>query len=136
MNIQQEIIYHIVKASDFRENVICSMYVPESLLREGFIHCTFGENTTLLVIEDFFSDVSEKIYLLKIITNAVIAPVCFEDAAASSQSGKKHLEVETIFPHIYGPLNLDSVEGIGIVGRSEDSFLWPDKFSSDYSDFL
>jgi uncharacterized protein (DUF952 family) len=135
MNIQHEIIYHIVTASDFRKNVIGFMYVPESLLREGFIHCTFGRNTTLLVMEDFFGDVSGTIYLLKIVTNAVIAPVRFEDAASSSHSGKKHLEVETVFPHIYGPLILDAVEGLGVIGRSGDKFLWPETFSAYLPDF-
>ena len=135
MNIEHEIIYHIVTAYDFRENVIGSMYVPKSLLREGFIHCTFGKNTTLLVIEDFFSDISETIYLLKIVTNGVIAPVRFEDAAPSSEGGKKHLEVETVFPHIYGSLNLDAVEGLGVIRRSEDRFLWPETFSANLSDF-
>ena len=135
MNIQHEIIYHIVKASDFRKNIIGSMYVPESMLREGFIHCTFGKNTTVFVMEDFFSDVSGMIYLLKIVTNAVIAPVRFEDAASSSEGRKKHLEVETVFPHIYGPLNLDAVEGLGVIGRSGDKFLWPETFSAYLSDF-
>ncbi len=135
MNIEHEIIYHIVKASDFRKNVIGSMYVPENLLREGFIHCTFGKNTTLLVIEDFFSAISETIYLLKIVTNAVIAPVRFEDAAPSSEGGKKHLEAETVFPHIYGSLNLDAVEGLGVIGRSGDRFLWPETFSAYLPDF-
>ncbi len=128
MNIQSEIIYHLVKASDFRENIIGSRYAPGSLLREGFIHCTSGENTTLLVIENFFSNVSESIYLLKIITNAVIAPVRFEEA--TSNSGGKNPEVETVFPHIYGSLNLDAVEGLGVVGRLGDRFLWPETFSS------
>ena len=135
MNVQPDIIYHIVTAVDFRENVIGSMYVPKSLLREGFIHCTFGEDTTLLVMADFFCNVSGTIYLLKIITNAVIAPVRFAEAAPSPDGGSRHLEVESVFPHIYGSLNLDAVEGIGIVGRSGDRFLWPESFSAGLSDF-
>ena len=136
MSIQHDIIYHIVTAADFRKNVIGNMYAPENLVREGFIHCTSGEDTTLLVMEDFFIDVSGTIYLLKIVTNAVMAPVRFEDAAPSTEGGRKHLEVETVFPHIYGSLNLDAVEGLGVVGRSGDGFLWPEDFSANLSDFI
>ena len=136
MSIYPETIYHIVTAADYKANIIGSMYAPDSILREGFIHCTSGEDTTLLVIEDFFCNISGTIYLLKIVTDAVIAPVRFEDAALSTGGGRKHLEVETVFPHIYGSLNLDAVEGIGIVERSGAGFLWPIRFSSDISDFL
>ena len=136
MSMQHDIIYHIVTAADFRKNVIGNKYAPESLVREGFIHCTSGEDTTLLVMEDFFINVSGTIYLLKIVTNAVIAPVRFEDAAPSSEGGRKHLEASTVFPHIYGSLNLDAVESIGVVGRSGERFLWPDFFSADLSDFI
>ena len=136
MNIQPDIIYHIVTAADFRKNVIGSMYAAGSLLTDGFIHCTSGEDTTLLVIEDFFSNINGTIYLLKIVTNAVIAPVRFEDAAPSPAGGRKHLEASTVFPHIYGSLNLDAVEGIGVVGRSGDSYLWPMFFSKGLSDFI
>ncbi len=136
MSMQHDIIYHIVTAADYRKNVIGNMYAPESLVREGFIHCTSGKDTTLLVMEDFFSNVSGTIYLLKIITNAVIAPVRFEDAAPSPEGGSRHLEVKSVFPHIYGSLNLDAVESIGVVGRSGDKFLWPDFFSANLSDFV
>jgi uncharacterized protein (DUF952 family) len=135
MKIQSEIIYHIVTASEFRKNVIGSMYAPESLLREGYIHCSSEEYTTLLVVEDFFNDESEPIYLLRIVTDAVIVPVRFEFASDSFYSGKKHLEAETVFPHIYGSLNLDAVEGLGEIGRVRDKFLWPKIFSPDISAF-
>ena len=72
MDTQPDIIYHIVTVADYRENVIGSMYAAMSLLTEGFIHCTSGRDTTLLVIEDYFSNISEPIYLLKIAANGIL----------------------------------------------------------------
>ncbi len=135
MKIQSEIIYHIVSSSNFKNDVVGSMYAPDSLLRNGFIHCTSGEESTLLVAEDYFSNIKESIFLLKIVIDAVLAPVRFEDGVPYFEVRKKHLEVETIFSHIYGPLNLDAVEGLGVIGRSGDRFLWPETFSAYLPDF-
>ncbi|MCK5672113.1 MAG: DUF952 domain-containing protein [Spirochaetales bacterium] len=129
MNIQTEIIYHIVSSSDFKKNVIGYMYAPGSLLRNGYIHCASGEKITLLVAEDSFSKIEESIYIIKIIVNAVLVPVRFEE---SPQLGS----VGIIFPHIYGSLNLDAVEGIGFLSRSGSKFLWPDTFYSDLTKFI
>ncbi|MCK5153085.1 MAG: DUF952 domain-containing protein [Spirochaetales bacterium] len=136
MNIQTEIIYHIVSSANFKNDVVGSMYAPGSLLRTGFIHCTSGEETTLLAAEDFFSNIKGIIYLLKIVVNAVIAPVRFEDAAPSPESGKNQLEAGSLFPHIYGSLNMDAIEGIGTLTRYGTGFLWPDNFFPDFTKFI
>jgi uncharacterized protein (DUF952 family) len=134
--MESDYIYHIVSISDYKKNIICSMYAPESLLKQGFIHCTAGEKTTLLVAEDYFPGFQTKIYLLKIIKDAVLAPVRFENAVKEPSSGRKHLDSTSLFPHIYGSLNLDSIEGIGILIRPVNKFLWPDTFYPYFSDIM
>ena len=136
MNIQPEIIYHIVSSSDFKKDVVGSMYAPGSLLRNGFIHCTSGEESTLLVVEDYFSNIKESIFLLKIVVDAVLAPVRFEEPSLSLAAGRKHFVSDLFFPHIYGSLNLDAVEGLGVIRRSVDKFMWPEIFSAYNSDLL
>jgi uncharacterized protein (DUF952 family) len=135
MNTQTEIIYHIVSSADFKSYVIGSMYAPESLFKNGFIHCASREEDTLLIAEDYFDKIEGSVYLIKIIVDAVLAPVRFEESSFSLSAGKKHPESGVLFPHIYGSLNLDAVEGLGVIRRSGDKFLWPETFSAYISNF-
>lgn len=127
MNIQTGIIYHILSSEDFKSFIIGSMYAPESLIHDGFIHCTSLAETALLAAENLYDKIEGSVYLMKIIVDAVLAPVRFEISSK--------YEPEILFPHIYGSLNLDAVEGIGLLTRSGAKFLWPDFFHTDLDMF-
>ena len=118
-NQNPEIIYHTVGKADYYNNLIGSMYVPETIVRDGFIHCSSFKEDVLQIVKNSFSMFEGTIFIVKIISDAVLAPVRFE----------KSSESETLYPHIYGPLNLDAVDGIGIIRKSRGQFYWPEEFS-------
>lgn len=64
----------------------------------GFIHCS-SPHQTMEIVNRRFAD-RENLILLFIDADKVAAPVKFE-RALSGRAG--------VFPHIYGPLNLDAV---------------------------
>ena len=90
-------IYHIVLPetwSDFTD----SNYEHESLATEGFIHCSFEEQLEE-VLKRYFRGVDAVTILeidpAKLTSRLVVEP---------STNGER-------YPHIYGPINTDSIVG-------------------------
>ena len=50
-----DFIYHLVLESEFLNQTRDNMYTPPFFSQEGFIHCTNGEDLTILIANDFFS---------------------------------------------------------------------------------
>ncbi|HAF61651.1 MAG TPA: DUF952 domain-containing protein [Anaerolineaceae bacterium] len=90
-------IYHIVTAGTWREALEYGTYNADTLKNEGFIHCC-----TLTQIagvkEMWFKGISDLLQL-EIDPQLLSSDLKYED---SHQTGE-------LFPHIYGPLNLDAV---------------------------
>jgi uncharacterized protein (DUF952 family) len=90
-------IYHIVlpdKWNDFRG----SSYEHESLATEGFIHCSFEEQLEE-VMKRYFRGF-EAVTILEIDPAKLTSRLVVEP----STNGES-------YPHIYGPINLDSIVG-------------------------
>lgn len=94
-------IYHILPKTEWYQVKSQSEYAPESLQNEKFIHCSKADQLST-VANSFFKG-RKDLYVLKINEKKVLSKVVFE-APYESPQGQIH------FPHIYGPLNLDSVE--------------------------
>lgn len=124
----RETIYHLVTGSEFRKQVKGDTYLPARFDQDGFIHCTGERDTLLAVANDYFSGVEEPILVLVIETARLTAEVRFEPPAPVEGSGTSHLEGAQLFPHIYGPLNLDAVTGIGLLRRGDGAYQWPGRF--------
>jgi uncharacterized protein (DUF952 family) len=103
-------------------------YKPGAFDQDGFIHCTGDRETLLAVANDYFASVSEPVLVLVIETARVQAEVRLEPAAPVQGGGTSHLQGAALFPHIYGPLNLDAVVEIGALRRSGGTYAWPDRF--------
>ena len=128
-------IYHIVPESEFKAGIAGNSYTPARFEEDGFVHCTAGRETSLLVAKDYYrpfleSDAAEPLLLLQIDTTKLTATVKFEAPAPIAGGGSEHLENETLFPHIYGVVNLDAVVGNGRLLPNGDHFLWPTTFKS------
>jgi uncharacterized protein (DUF952 family) len=82
-------------------------YTPESFAQEGFIHCTDGEDNVITVGNRYYHADPRGMVCLVIDSDLVQAPIRYED-------------VEGIYPHIYGPLNVTAVTGVRSVVRSSD----------------
>jgi len=91
------IISHLVKKADWEATYATGQYRAASLDAEGFIHCCGDEAQMLAVANARFTG-EEAVLVLDVDTDRLLSPVKYE----ASRSGD-------IYPHIYGPLNLDAV---------------------------
>lgn len=126
----REIIYHLVPESEFRAQVKEDKYIPARFELDGFIHCTGEPDTLLAVANDYFSGVEKPVLVLVIETARLAAEVRFEPPAPVAGSGSSHLAHDQLFPHIYGPLNLDAVTAIGVLRKSGGQYRWPEHFTT------
>lgn len=124
----QDTIYHLVVESKFQAEG--NEYLPARFGLDGFIHCTGDPETVLAVANDYFSAVEEPVLVLIIETAKVIAEVRFEPPAPVEGGGTSHLEQAQLFPHIYGPLNMDAVTGIGVLQKIDGQYRWPERFAN------
>ena len=92
-----DIIYHLVHRDSWTEAQGAERYEAPSLAAEGFIHCSVDEDQLLRVAQRLYPGVAG-LQVLDVDTARLIAPVKREP----SRSGE-------IYPHIYGPIDLDSV---------------------------
>ena len=93
------IIYHLASKADWQAAGSGPEYRAESLALEGFIHCSKDEEQALAVANRLFPGQSG-LLLLEVETDRLISPIKHEPARTGE-----------IYPHIYGPLNIDAVVG-------------------------
>ncbi|QQS32350.1 MAG: DUF952 domain-containing protein [Acidobacteriota bacterium] len=89
------LIYHIV-LPDVWENLNAEIYKAASLETEGFIHCSFREQLDG-VIERYYSN-AESLVILELDSDRLMSRVVNEPSTGNE-----------IYPHIYGPINVDAV---------------------------
>jgi len=93
-------VYHITTAADWQKALDFGNYRAASLVTEGFIHCSTRDQV-VGTANRLFRD-REDLVLLVIDSRKLDAPLTFENLEGGEQQ----------FPHIYGPLNLDSVSAV------------------------
>ncbi|MDQ3655963.1 MAG: DUF952 domain-containing protein, partial [Chloroflexota bacterium] len=71
-------------------------YAPERFEEEGFVHCTDGEENLLGVANNFYRNDPRPHVVLVLDVARLRSPVRYDDPGQ-------------IYPHIYGPINLDAV---------------------------
>jgi uncharacterized protein (DUF952 family) len=89
-------LWHITSPADWEKAQNSGEYRADSLLSEGFIHCSTTEQLAATA-NRFYAGRTDLIALV-IDDYKVTAPIRYEDLNAGD-----------LFPHIYGPLNLDAV---------------------------
>ena len=87
---------HLVPAPHWEAHRDASSYLPEHYEQDGFIHCTDGDTALLGVANAFYRADPRPYVVLTLAVDRLTSPVRYDDPAA-------------IYPHIYGPLNLDAV---------------------------
>jgi uncharacterized protein (DUF952 family) len=98
-------IYHLTTRQAWRESQQRGEYRAESLESEGFIHSS-TERQILPVAEAFFRGQSE-ILLLEIDPALLSSALRWE--APSGGTPPPGVPEGDLFPHIYGPINLDAI---------------------------
>lgn len=112
-------IYHITTQEDWDDAQRKGSYSAESLLSEGFIHCSTAEQVTATA-NRFYADHSE-LLLLCIDGSSVKSAIVYEAGADLAQER---------FPHIYGPLNLNAVVSVyNWQTQADGSFATPTIFT-------
>jgi uncharacterized protein (DUF952 family) len=98
--MESEFIYHVTTSKAWEEAQANQSYMPQDFEKDGFIHCSI-ERQIEGVLERFYQG-QKGLVKLKIEKAKVQRPVLFELAE----------DLNELFPHIYGPLNLDSVVAV------------------------
>ncbi len=92
-------IYHIVLPEVWKTFKEKDLYEAESLVSEGFIHCSFAVQLNG-VLERYYKGV-ENVLVLEIETDKLTSKLVNELSTN-----------DEIFPHIYGEINIDSVTDV------------------------
>ena len=122
-------IYHITTDEELRKGTAGGQYSPALLAQHGFVHCA-REQAVLAVARDYFFEARGAILLLRINPQQLVAEVRYEDPAPLAEGGVAHLASDTTFPHVYGPIDVRAVTGIGALHRTDTGFAWPQSFVS------
>ena len=91
------VIYHVTSVEEWNQAKKSGSYSAPSLATEGFIHCSQSHQVED-VLKRYFNN---KTGLVKLIidTEKLSSPFVYEWSPSNTDE----------FPHIYGPLNIDSV---------------------------
>lgn len=109
-------ILHIIENKDWQNAINSEEYSPASLNNEGFIHCSTLEQT--VEIANLFFKGSTDLKILCINEEKTKSKIVYEDTENFGQ----------LFPHIYGPLNLDAIIKVIDLNSEEDGqFILPDE---------
>ena len=98
-------IYHITSRSAWSEAHQSGEYRAESLDTEGFIHCSTGSQV-LPVVEKFYIGQAD-LLLLMIDPSLLSADLKWEPPSGGTPP--PGVPEGDLFPHIYGPINLNAV---------------------------
>jgi uncharacterized protein (DUF952 family) len=109
-------IFHVVALDDWLA-VPDRPYAPTSLGEEGFIHCSPDELVTLAVASAFYRDTPGPLMVLLIDEEKLDVMVRWEAASPVPPAG---VAPSTLFPHVYGRVSRDAVQGMMEVQRDPD----------------
>jgi uncharacterized protein (DUF952 family)/DNA-binding transcriptional MerR regulator len=109
----EHIIYHLTPADYFNSLSADKPYAPREFGRDGFIHCTKGEERLLLVADTIYRRVPGDFLALVIDEGKLTSPLKYENVGG------------IMFPHIYGLLNRDAIVRVVTMGRREDGTFLP-----------
>ena len=93
------LIYHIVLPERWNSIDLTAPYEAESLEAEGFIHCSYA-GQLITVLSRYYAG-ADSVLILEIDTDNLTSRFVEEPSTNNE-----------IYPHIYGPINRDSIIGI------------------------
>lgn len=105
------IIFHITSKKEFSDAKSNGQYIHPSLQKENFIHCS--QHYQVCEVADFIFKGQKDLILLAINESKVRHEIKYEGPTWNT------------FPHIYGPINLDSVVTTFDFNESSDGFKLP-----------
>ncbi|MER6996760.1 DUF952 domain-containing protein [Streptomyces sp. NPDC000410] len=109
-------ILHVVPLDDWLA-IPERPYAPQPFPKEGFVHCSPDEPTTLAVVNAYYRDTRGPLMALLIDEDKLQVPVRWEPAGSAPPPG---IAPGTLFPHVYGPIDRAAVEGLLEIRRDAD----------------
>jgi uncharacterized protein (DUF952 family) len=110
-NDVQKYIVHLCTRRAWENALAGGEYQAASLEREGFIHCSRPDQI-LEVANSFYRQVSDLV-LLWIDPSQLTHEIRFE---------KPGLVTQDVYPHIYGPINLDAIISVSAFPTHQDGY--------------
>ena len=98
-------ILHILRRSEWEDARRAGSYAPPSLGNEGFIHCS-TEHQVVATANLFFP--GQRDLVIIVIDQSRLQSELKHEAPASTGRQRS----DGLFPHLYGPLNLDAVAAV------------------------
>ncbi len=105
--IGTSLAYHLVPAEVWRRQCNQAMYVPDAFKADGFIHTT-NDLDELLVVANTFYRADPRPYLALVLNLDLVS------------AEVRHDDPSGLYPHLYGPLNVDAVVGYLVARRAPD----------------
>ena len=90
-------IYHITTKDQWQQALKDGFYKPTKFAKEGFMHTSY-DHQVKGVVERYYRGMTN-LLMLHIDTEMVTSEIKYELSPS----------VNEVFPHIYGPLNIDAV---------------------------
>jgi uncharacterized protein (DUF952 family) len=109
-------IYHLVALDDWLA-VPDRPYSPASLTEVGFVHFSPDEATTLAVATAFYRETPAPLLALVVDEGKLGVPTRWEAADPAPPPG---VSADILFPHVYGPIDRDAVDGMYEVVRDDE----------------
>ena len=119
-------IFHLVTEPELAAGLSATHYTPARFAQDGFVHCCGDEATTLAVAADYFASAATPVLVLALEPSRLDAKLVFEAPAPIPGFPREHLSAAEKFPHVYGPLPLRAIAGVGRLARRGQRFDWPD----------
>lgn len=105
------IIYCLTPASYWAAFADKTEYIPRDYEEEGFIHATKGDDLLYKVANRVYHNFNEELLLLVIDEKRVTSEIKYEQAKDGN-----------LYPHIYGPLNMDAIADVKAMYRTEEGW--------------
>jgi len=95
-------IYHMALATRWQTWPVGQDYLPSDYDKDGFVHCTAGDELMIKVANRFYRDVAGDFVVLVVDTERLTSPLTWEAPSPGDT-------LAPLFPHIYGPINYAAV---------------------------
>jgi uncharacterized protein (DUF952 family) len=117
-------IYHLTSRQAWQVARPRGEYRAESLEREGFIHCSTA--TQVLPVADTYYKGQQGVLLLKIDPSLLASDLRWEPPSGGSPP--PGVPEGELFPHVYGPINLDAIVNVYDLETNPDGSYKTPKF--------
>lgn len=108
---QAGVTYHLVPTTVWEDQKSRPNYTPEAYAADGFIHCTNGLDQLLKIANMFYVLDPRPFTTLVLAVSDISSPVRYDDP-------------DSMFPHIYGPLNTSAVRNtLGVDRANNGTFI-------------